>query len=203
MRETPRGKEKKNVGEPAFLQKRSSADSDNKPQARSTLINGEASPAQFGPTPSGPHPLRQKTPRWLEVDHRIVQPIGRRFIRDAARRDCRSPIFSFPASVRCGGRIPHRVVHERKIVLMEPRTGGSTATVVANPRKRAVASPRGATNFCKGDFLGAVAAPLDRRLSAPARPIVTWGITAVTAVTSRVAVTAVSAIWAISAISAI
>ncbi len=37
-----------------LLERRSSADGDNEPRARSPLINGEACPAQYGPTPSGP-----------------------------------------------------------------------------------------------------------------------------------------------------
>ena len=48
------------MGEPAFSQKRSSADGENEPRAESTLIKEEASPALYGPTPSGPHPFRQK-----------------------------------------------------------------------------------------------------------------------------------------------
>jgi hypothetical protein len=120
---------------------------------------------------------------------------------------------------------------------MEPWMGGSTITVVANPRKRTVRSPAGSTNLFQGDFfrglllvimiatgqpdehpwplsgspLGTFSqlqmsqetrpAPLDTRLPAPARSIVTCAITAlISAVIPRVAGPAVSSISAVTAL---
>ncbi len=56
----PKGRKGKTAGEPAFLQKRSSADGDKEPQTRTVLVNGEVSPALVGPTPSGSHPSGKK-----------------------------------------------------------------------------------------------------------------------------------------------
>jgi|GEM_PF-3940754 len=62
-----------------LLERRYSAHGDNEPRTGVTFINGEASPAQYGPTPSGRRPFRQELlygwwqskpgfPKWSRLD---------------------------------------------------------------------------------------------------------------------------------------
>ncbi len=55
-----KGRKGKNAGEPAFVQKGAPRTATMLVGASVTFKNGEAFTAHVGPTPSGPHPLRQK-----------------------------------------------------------------------------------------------------------------------------------------------